>query len=624
MARTACSLAIAFAIFQVPLNSVEFYLYDQRIRLRWQPPITESIEIVAIDRETTEKLGRPPNLSELKTVLSSLGNTDPTAIILNLNPSQWVASDQEKLEFAAAVANLPLYVLTEEIPDLGPRSERKLPRPFDSIPLISGPPTADTKIFAKDSVTRRWVYSADEVKFIHAVIAEKINHRSSAEQYQGLFDFYESKQAFINYRGLHAYPVRSFSSFLSSAKPNSASKDLPSNESLEKKIYLLGFSDTSKGEDYVFSPYSRDKLLMPKTELHAHILDTVLHNDAPQSFPNWLNLLVTLLITLLTAHTALTLRPVQGLLAVGGTLVGFSIFGFGAFAFGNLKLDMAHPLLAIFVAYYFFIPYRLIIENRRSWEYQQKNRLLTQVEELKTNFLKMMSHDLKTPLARIQGMAELILREVPKDLSVAHREALTTIRNSSEELSEFIASILNLSRIESKEVKLNLKSRDINEVLATVVRKCEFLALRKNIQVRLELEPLFSLKIDEDLMKQVFTNLLENAIKYSPEGSSILISSEETPPPGLKSTGDKAKELPLGAVWVQVSDQGMGISAEDLPRIFEKFYRTKSVQNGEASGSGIGLYLAKYFVELHGGHISVESELGKGSTFTVEIPGNLG
>jgi signal transduction histidine kinase len=104
----------------------------------------------------------------------------------------------------------------------------------------------------------------------------------------------------------------------------------------------------------------------------------------------------------------------------------------------------------------------------------------------------------------------------------------------------------------------------------------------------------------------VLSNLLENAIKYSPENSKILITSEEVD----------------NKVVLQVSDQGMGIDPEDLPNIFMKFFRSKNAKSSPVKGSGLGLYLAKYFVELHGGSISVESALGQGTTFTVELPFN--
>jgi len=183
---------------------------------------------------------------------------------------------------------------------------------------------------------------------------------------------------------------------------------------------------------------------------------------------------------------------------------------------------------------------------------------------------------------------------------------LDTISESSEELTEFIGSILSLSRIESKEMKLQLRSRDINQLIRDVVRKVEYMAKRHAAEIVCELEPLFSIKIDEDLLRTVLTNLVENAIKYSPEHTKILVTTEEL----------------NNEVVIQVADQGRGIPPEDIGHVFDRFYRARNTRISTA-GNGLGLYLAKYFVELHNGRIEVESEIDKGSTFTVRLPMNL-
>jgi signal transduction histidine kinase len=335
-------------------------------------------------------------------------------------------------------------------------------------------------------------------------------------------------------------------------------------------------------------------------------LDTLILNSAPIRSPKWLDFLATALISILTIFVVMAIRPAQGLAVLLIAMFGYVVFSFGFFITFGLWLDMTHPMLAIFICYYFFIPYRLIVENRKSWEYYQKHSLLTQVEELKSNFLRMMSHDVKTPVARIQSMAEMARRDT-NPLSPTQVDALNTISKSSEELSSFFGSILSLGRIESKEIELHLKSRDVNALLQEVIQKCEYLAKEKNIRVVTEFEPMFSVKIDEDLMRQVFTNLVENAIKYSPENSSILVTTEEVE----------------GLVRVQVADQGIGIPQPELQHLFTKFYRARNARESDTKGSGLGLYLSDYFVRLHKGKINVESETDKGSTFTVELPMNL-
>jgi signal transduction histidine kinase len=268
-------------------------------------------------------------------------------------------------------------------------------------------------------------------------------------------------------------------------------------------------------------------------------------------------------------------------------------------------IDLAHPFLAIFICYYFFIPYRLIKENRLTWEYFQRNKLLKQVEELKTNFISMMSHDLKTPIARIQGMTEVILAD-EQNLSVSQHEAIDNIKTSSDDLLKFINSILQYGRIESQGLELNLQSKDVNKLLTEVIKKHEFLAKVKKIKINSNLEPLFSINVDPDLIKQVFSNLLENAIKYSREESTIYITSREE----------------HNAIYIDFKDEGVGIPAVDLPNIFMKFFRSHDVKISTIKGSGLGLYLASYFAELHKGTITATSEVGVGSCFTVKLPIN--
>jgi hypothetical protein len=215
----------------------------------------------------------------------------------------------------------------------------------------------------------------------------------------------------------------------------------------------------------------------------------------------------------------------------------------------------------------------------------------------------MMSHDLKTPLARIQGMTDLIKRD-HNALSTAQAEAVDTIKSSSEDLVKFINTILNYTKIESQGIELHVESRDINQLVRETIKKFDFMAKSKGINFVLELEPLFSISLDPELIRQVLANLIENAIKYSPEGSKILISTEES----------------TNGVMIQVADQGIGIPSDEISNVFMKFFRSKNAKSSTIKGSGLGLYLAKYFVELHGGEISVESSLGAGSTFSIVLP----
>lgn len=605
LSRLVFAAAITAILTQFPFDYIESFTYDARLRLRPAPTPSGHIATIVIDPATIQELGRIPNANDFKNVIEKLNNSGAHTIVSLINLSETLGSVEEQRTLANTAAAVSRFVVAlDDVPLGGERDALKLPVPFENVNTASAPVPVDRNIFARDDVTRRMMLAYQGHPTLYPITAAQIwamtgqsaDPLSSYDRtrFRGVFDYLKSDQAYIRFAPAGTYHPTSFLSVLRGTVDLARFKN---------KIVILGRDIQTTSKDYVRTPYSREIVAMTIVELSANMFDTLIQNEAPVRAPQWLNTLLTGLISYLTVIVVLTLTPTTGLLILGSTLAGYFTAAFLALWLGGLWIAVAHPFIAIFICYYFFIPYRLIIENRRSWEYYQKNKLLTQVEELKTNFLSMMSHDLKTPIARIQGMADVVRNDV-NPLSPRQREAIETLRRSSDELLEFVSGILNLGRIESKAIQLHFHSKDVNSLVKDVIAKLEYLARSKNIEIRAELEPLFSIKIDVDLMRQVFQNLIENGIKYSPEGTSILVTSEERD----------------GLIVVQVADQGPGIPEDELPHIFMKFYRSRNAKGSSIKGSGLGLYLAKYFVELHKGRVLVDSTLGQGTTFTVELP----
>ncbi len=594
--RFAFAILITLLLFPFKFYVLESTAYDLRMSLSPRPESSGQVVLLTIEHETIKKLKREPEALDWAVVLQKLAQAQPAHVVTFINPSQIQGSYDDLSMLAEVAARLPIYFGENDIPKTGISRLDPLAAPFENIPVEPAPGTQDRNVLAKDGVSRRLILSYENQMLLLPRLAREYNGFSSTEEYRGNFKFLESTQVLIRYRNKGSYPTFKFVDVLEN--PIAA-------EAIRGKIVMIGRDTEENAADYVTTPLSKDILALSRLEMHANALDTLILNQSPAVAPPWVKLMFTFIISLLTVYIVLNVRPAKGLLSLGLVLCGYLLFALGMFAFGGWIIFVSHPLVAVFICYYFVIPYRLIIENRRSWEYYQKNRLLTQVEELKSNFMRMMSHDLKTPLARIQGMADVIRKE-GDPLNDTQQMALNTISESSEELTEFIGSILSLSRIESKEMKLQLRSRDVNQLIRNVIRKNDYLAKRKNIEVVTEMEPLFSFNMDEDLLKTVFTNLIENSIKYSPENTKVLVSTEELD----------------GEVIIQVADQGRGIPPEDLPHVFDRFYRARNSRVNTA-GNGLGLYLAKYFVELHNGRIEVESVLDKGSTFTVRLPMDL-
>jgi two-component system, OmpR family, phosphate regulon sensor histidine kinase PhoR len=226
---------------------------------------------------------------------------------------------------------------------------------------------------------------------------------------------------------------------------------------------------------------------------------------------------------------------------------------------------------------------------------------LGSLEQMRQDFISNVSHEIQSPLTSIRGFATLLKNDALTTEQKNHY--LDIIEAESKRLSSLSDNLLKLSALETGSEPLSLKEYRLDRQLEKVALMLEPQWRGKNITMEAELEKL-TIQGDEDLLSQVWVNLLHNAIKFTPEGGIIRIV--------LKSRDNEA--------CCQISDTGIGIAQEDLLHIFERFYKVDRSRDRALGGNGLGLSLAKKIVELHGGHITPHSELGKGSTFTVELP----
>jgi signal transduction histidine kinase len=243
-------------------------------------------------------------------------------------------------------------------------------------------------------------------------------------------------------------------------------------------------------------------------------------------------------------------------------------------------------------------------------ELAQANMRLYEMNRLKSDFLATMSHELRTPLNAIIGFSDVL--ESIASLDDKQRRYVRNIQTSGKVLLEMINDILDLAKIESGKMEVRLSDFRIGPVVSAQCDMARPLTERKNIDLETEVEPdLPDMFQDQAKVQQILNNLLSNAIKFTPEGGRIVVSAERAGPHEL---------------LLKVVDTGVGIAEEDQVAIFEKFRQGKTVLGGgnamtrEYSGTGLGLSIVKELCKLLGGEISLESELGKGSTFTVRLP----
>jgi two-component system phosphate regulon sensor histidine kinase PhoR len=211
---------------------------------------------------------------------------------------------------------------------------------------------------------------------------------------------------------------------------------------------------------------------------------------------------------------------------------------------------------------------------------------------------------MKTPLSGIKAYVELLADGDAED-DATREEFLEVINSQADRLQRLIDNLLNLARIEAGVVGVNKRPQSLNELLEETLHVVQHAAEQKRIELESDLSPMYlGVLVDHDMAMQAAINLLSNAIKYTPEGGHVTLRSR----------------LADNEVQFEVQDTGVGLSEEDCSRVFEKFYRVKKDQN-MAPGTGLGLPLAKHIVEdVHGGRLTVKSQLGAGSTFTVSLP----
>ncbi len=232
---------------------------------------------------------------------------------------------------------------------------------------------------------------------------------------------------------------------------------------------------------------------------------------------------------------------------------------------------------------------------------------LREVDRLRSQLLSNVSHELRTPLTSIKGFASTLLRTDVKWSEEKQRDYLQTIDRETDRLIRIISDLLDMSRLEAGALKLEKRNYQISEILDAISSQLASFTKHHQLQVIIP-DELPSVFVDQMRIGQVLTNLVENAAKYSSEGSQITIEAQPAD----------------DQIIVSVTDRGQGIASELLDRVFDRFYQAESIVTGRKSGTGLGLSICKGIIESHGGRIWVESKLREGSKFSFSLPVSKG
>jgi heavy metal sensor kinase len=212
------------------------------------------------------------------------------------------------------------------------------------------------------------------------------------------------------------------------------------------------------------------------------------------------------------------------------------------------------------------------------------------------------SHELRTPISIIRGEADVALSN---DRSAAeYRQALAIVLDESRRLSRLVDDLLNLARADAGRVKLQVEAFYLNDLLEECCRSAQTLAGARHIALKCAAHHDLAFRGDEQLIRRMVMNLIDNAIRYTPDGGRVAVTLESHP----------------GAIAIRIADTGTGIAPEALPHVFERFYRADKARSRQDGGFGLGLAIVKWIAESHNGAVELSSTLGMGSTFTVNLP----
>lgn len=425
-----------------------------------------------------------------------------------------------------------------------------------------------------DGIVRRVFLAQDQVP----TLAERLTDSTKLSSPKPL--------STINYKGHQMFDEVSFSDVLSGNLPSQYFTD---------KIILIG------SEKYSSSQVQTPIGLMSRHEFWAMVTENLLTTSFIKKLSSYVYSLFFLTLTIL-AILIITSYPQSVALVffiwLGTFSTAFSTWVFDSFF---IWIPITSTLSLFIFVWVLFIGHQALKMEQAHARLQQQQQYLSELEQLKNNFISLISHDLKTPIAKIQAVLDRVLAQGP--LTAELQTDLNSLKDYSEELNRYIQSILKVMRVESRDFKIMKETADINGIIENVVLRLRPLAKSKKIELHLNLEPMFLIEIDVTLMTEVFLNIIENGIKYTPESGQVFIHSYETE----------------NEVCIEIRDTGEGIPADDQEKVWEKFARGKS-QDYKSKGTGLGLYLVKYFIELHGGRITMNSEVNKGTTFLVRLP----
>ncbi len=414
--------------------------------------------------------------------------------------------------------------------------------------------------------------------------------RALIKMYQG------SDSRYLNFYG----PARTIATIpyykaLQAVDENPFGQDRPD---FKGKAVFIGVSESSQPEqkDGFYTVFSQSNGLdLSGVEICATAFANLLEDISLAQSRISISLFTVLIWGFGIGMISLLLPPLRGMLCILGMIVFYGGIAYFRFKTAGDWFPLAVPV-------FFQIPMALLCSV--SWRYVDIRRAQA-IVQMRSEFVSQVSHDIRTPLSIIKGYVDNLRDGVTGGLTEKQKEYLDRISSNTDRLGRLINDLLTTSRIESERIKLKFAPVSLNQIITAAVEDLRPMTTAKDIEIIINsCEEEGFVSGDQEKLRQVVSNLLENAIKYTPAGGHVTVTLKKD----------------LKSFRVSIIDSGIGIPLKEQSRIFDRFYRLEHGSLMDDNGTGLGLFIAKTLVELHGGRIQVTSDVGKGSEFYFTIP----
>lgn len=571
-----------------PAAQIDGQVYDWLFSVSQTPGWQAKSALLAIDEASLIEMGGARNLRQtLAEILPRVCAAKPLAVAVDLMLS---TAEDPKIDKALAVAfgKCPSVILGADIVRQDSLWEEPIPI-FRKAAAALGHVHADP-----DPVSRRIpLEKAVAGKRLWALALEAFRLSKQAGPILETPDDLEVGLTIIPAARSTARSV--YINYVPSSIPQMSLKQVKQKPELalafSGKVVFVGYTDQSAARDRLMTPMGT---LMTGVEIHANLFETlqqgVFVRDATVSLP------VVLAVVALAGAGSIFLflsGSIAGVTAAAWLLLMHLMprwFFYNQILIGpSMILTAAWLGTIVSASFHYFV-------IRKQWQKSEADKTRYQ------QAIHFVTHEMKTPLTAIQGSSEIMTRyKLNED---KQKQFAQMIHSESKRLARMIQTFLDVERLAEGEMELKQEVFSLNSVLLAALDRALVLAERKEMKMEVGAIPSGDLRGDKELLEYAFYNLLNNAVKYSPENTGIACSCI----------------VAEGKVKIAIRDQGMGMDATDLKRIFDRFYRSKRAEESGISGTGIGLSIVNEIVKQHKGRIGVESEVGVGSVFTVILP----